>query len=64
MQNINTFFGVKLPHEDIAEIEVLTDGVMTTIIWLSTYGVHIGANWRIRLSRPCRAAMRPYVKLL
>jgi len=31
--------------------------------WLSIYGVHIGATWRIRLSRPCAAAMRPYVKL-
>ena len=30
--------------------------------WL--YGVHIGATWRIRLNRPCAAAMRPYVKLL
>ena len=27
-------------------------------------GVHIGATWRIRLNRPCAAAMRPYVKLL
>jgi len=27
-------------------------------------GVHIGATWRIRLSRPYAAAMRPYVKLL
>ena len=26
--------------------------------------VHIGAIWRIRLNRPCAAAMRPYVKLL
>ena len=32
--------------------------------WLSIYGVHIGATWRIRLNRPCAAAMRPYVKLL
>jgi len=28
------------------------------------YGVHIGATWRIRLNRPCAAAMRRYVKLL
>jgi len=28
-----------------------------------TWG-HIGATWRIRLNRPCAAAMRPYVKLL
>jgi len=27
-------------------------------------GVHIGASWRIRLNRPCAAAMWPYVKLL
>jgi len=26
--------------------------------------VHIGATWRIRLNRPCAAAMRPFVKLL
>jgi len=32
--------------------------------WLSIYGVHIGATWRIRLNHPCVAAMRPYVKLL
>ena len=32
--------------------------------WLSLYGVHIGATWRIQLNRPCAAAMRPYVKLL
>ena len=32
--------------------------------WLSMYGVHIAATWRIWLNRPCAAAMRPYVKLL
>ena len=26
-------------------------------------GRHIAATWRIRLNRPCAAAMRPYVKL-
>jgi len=26
--------------------------------------VNIGATWRIRLNRPCAAAMRPFVKLL
>ena len=31
---------------------------MATIFWLSIYGVHIGATWRIRLNRPCAAAMR------
>ena len=29
----------------------------------ATWG-HIGATWRIRLNRPCAAAMWPYVKLL
>jgi len=48
------FSGVKLSDEDIADFEVLR---------LSSYGVHV-ANWRIRLKRPCAAAMRPYVKLL
>jgi len=32
--------------------------------WLSVYGVHTGATWRIWPHRPCAAAMRPYVKLL
>jgi len=32
--------------------------------WLSIYGVHIVATWRIQLNRPCAVAMRPYVKLL
>ena len=59
-------FGVKLSHEDIAEIESLRDVAMTTIFWLSIYGVHIGATWRIglQLNHPCAAAMRPYIKLL
>jgi len=37
---------------------------MATIFWLSVHGVHIGATWRIRLNRPCAAAMQLYVKLL
>jgi len=32
--------------------------------WLSIYGVHICASWRIRLNRPYAAVMRLYVKLL
>jgi len=32
--------------------------------WLSIYGVHIGATWRIRLNHPCAAVMWHYVKLL
>jgi len=34
------------------------------LCYVSIYGVHIGATWRIRLNCPCAAAMRPYVKLL
>jgi len=34
-------------------------GIVRMPMW-----VHIGATWRIRLNRPCAAAMRPYVKLL
>jgi len=26
--------------------------------------VNVGASWRIRLNRPCAAAMRPFIKLL
>ena len=37
---------------------------VSTVFWLSIYGVHIGATWRIRLNHACAAAMRPYVKLL
>ena len=46
-----------------SEIERLRVVAMETIFGF-LYGVHIGATWRIRLSRPCAAAMRPYVKLL
>ena len=28
------------------------------------WGMHIGVTWRIRLNRPCAAAMRLYIKLL
>ena len=37
---------------------------MATIFVIFIYGVHIGATRWIRLSRPCAAAMRHYVKLL
>jgi len=57
-------FGVKQSDEDLADFEVLRYVAMATIFWLSIYGVHIGATWRIRLNRPCAAAMRSYVKLL
>ena len=49
---------------DNADTLHLRDIPTATIFWLSTHGVHIGATWRIRLNRPCAAAMRPYVKLL
>jgi len=57
-------FRVKLSDEDIDNFEVLRDVAMASIFWLSIYGVDIGATWRIRLNRPCAAAMRPYGKLL
>ena len=56
--------GVKLSDEDIADFEVLSDVAIATVFWLSIYGVYIDATWRIRLNRPCAAAMRPYVKVL
>ena len=51
-------------NADIADTMQLRDVAMVTIFWLSIYGVHIGATWRIRLNRPRAAAMRPIVKLL
>jgi len=57
-------FGVKLSDEDIADFGVLRTLPWQPFFWLSTYGVHIGATWRMRLNRACAAAMRPYVKLL
>jgi len=58
------FSGVKLYDEDIANFQVVRDVAMATIFWLSIYGMHIGATWRIRLNRSYAAAMQPYVKLL
>ena len=51
---------------DIADTLHLRDVAMTTTFWLSIglFGVHIDATWRIRLNRPCAAAMWHYVKLL
>jgi len=51
-------------NTDIANTLQLRDLATATIFWLSVYGVHVGATWRIRLNRPCAAAMRTYVKLL
>ena len=36
-----------------ADFEVLGDIAMATIFWLSTYGVHIGATWQIRVLSMC-----------
>ena len=49
---------------DIADTLHLREVATATIFWLSIYGVHIVATWRIQLNRPCAVAMRPYVKLL
>ena len=57
-------FGVKLSGEGIADFEVLRDVAavaMATIFGFCIYEVHIGATWRLRMNRPCPAAM---VKLL
>jgi len=51
-------------NADIADTLHIGNVDTATIFWLSVYGVHNGATWRIRLNRPCVAAMRPYVKLL
>jgi len=50
-------------NADIADTLHLRDVAMATI-FLSIYGVHIGATWRILLNHPCVAAMRSYVQLL
>jgi len=51
-------------NADIADMLHLRDVAMATIFWLCMYGVHFGTTWRIRLNRPCAAAMRPYAKFL
>jgi len=56
-------FGVKLSDEDIAVFEVLRDVAMLTVLAFYIWGA-LDATSRIRLDRPCAAAMQPYVKLL
>jgi len=52
-------------NADIADTLTYNSGKMLWQPFLSFYYcVYIGVIWRIRLSRPCAAAMRPYVKLL
>jgi len=36
----------------------------TDASWSILMEMHIGVTWRIGLKRPCKTAMRPYVKLL
>ena len=38
-------------NADIADTLQLRDVAMANIFWLSIYGVHICATWRIRLNR-------------
>ena len=56
------FLGSSYPMKTV-DFEVLRDVAMANIFWLSMYAVHIGAARRIRLKRPCAAAMQPYVRL-
>jgi len=51
-------------NTDITDTLQLRGIAMANVFWLSIYAVHIGAIRRLRLNRPCAAAMRPYVKLL
>ena len=55
---------VSQQNADIADALQLRHVSMGTIFWLSVYGVHIGATWRIQLNRLCVAAMLPYVRLI
>ena len=54
---------VSQQNADITDTLQLRDVAMANIFWLSMYAVHIGAARRIRLKRPCAAAMQPYVRL-
>jgi len=51
-------------NADIADTLQLRDVATANIFCLAIFVVHTGATRRIRLNRPCTAAMRPYVKLL
>jgi len=57
------FLGSSYPMKTV-NFEFLRDVAIATIFLLYSYGLHIGATWRIRLNPLCAAAMRPYVKLL
>jgi len=46
-------------NADIADTLHTRDVAMAT-----SFGVYVGATWRMRLNRPCAVAMRLYVKLL
>jgi len=55
---------VSQQNADTTDALQLRDVATANIFWLSIFAVHIGATGRIRLNRPCAAAMRPYVKVL
>jgi len=55
---------VSQQNANIADAPQLRHVSMGTIFWLSVYGVHIGATWRIQLNRLCVAARWSYVRLL
>jgi len=61
--SIGVGFRVKLSDEDIADFEVLRDVAIVTVFGFLYMGC-IDTTWRIRLNRPCAAAMQPNVKLL
>ena len=41
------FSGSSYPMKTITDFKILRNVAMATIFWLSIYGVHIGATWRI-----------------
>ena len=51
-------------NADITDTLQIKDDDRAGMFWLSIYGMHIGAAWRIRLNLLCASAMRFYVKLL
>jgi len=55
---------VSRQNADTADTVHLRGVAMATIFLAFYIWMHIGATWRIRLNRPCAAAMRPCVKLL
>jgi len=52
--------GGRYTQSDSADARTVTVGTPIGVYYM---WVHIGTTRRIRLNRPCAAAMRPYVKL-